>query len=83
MTNPLEILKTQLEKALDDDNQFEGYHLALSDAIYACKLSVLALETWMNPWLDNEDVEPYSTDYDYREGVKFVEEKWHAITGMF
>lgn len=79
MTQHLETLKGILQKALNDDNQFEGYQLALSDAIYACSLSNIALETWMNPWLDHDDVEPYSNDYDYKQGVQFVAEQWDRV----
>jgi len=50
MTNPLEILKTQLEKALDETSETEDFKESLRDAINACNLnSVAALEQWLNP----------------------------------
>lgn len=35
MTNPLEILKTQLEKALDETNETEDFKDSLRDAMHA------------------------------------------------
>lgn len=87
MTNPLEILKTQLEKALDETSETEDFKESLRDAINACNLnSVVALETWLSTWNGSQDVDYlYGTDFskEYQQGVQFVEEKWHAITGMF
>lgn len=86
MTNPLDILKEHLQNALNDDEQFEGYSSALSDAIYSCSLgSVTALEEWMSSWtLDSPTIYNLSDEEkDYYEGVGFVEQQWHQITGMF
>lgn len=86
MTNPPEILKTQLEKALDETSETEDFKEALRDAINACNLnSVAALEEWAFSWTNYENLAPAyeEGDYQYLRGVQFVEEKWHAITGMF
>lgn len=86
MTNPLEILKTQLDKALDETSETEDFKEALRDAINACNLnSVVALEEWIFSWTNYENLAPAyeEADYQYLRGVQFVEEKWHAITGMF
>ncbi len=78
MTNPLEILKTQLKKALDENvDRSDCFKEALHDCCYACNCSTVALEEHMEKWLNG----PYN--YEYCQGIKFVEEKWHAITGMF
>lgn len=84
--NPLEILKTQLEKALDETSETEDFKEALVDGTYACGLSVLSLETWLSIWNGSQDVDYlYGTGFskEYQQGVQFVEEKWHTITGMF
>jgi len=87
MTNPLEILKTQLEKALDETSETEDFKEALVDGVYACGLnSVLSLETWLSTWNGGQDVDYiYGSEFskEYQQGVQFVEEKWHQITGMF
>lgn len=87
MTNPLEILKTQLEKALDETSETEDFKDSLRDALNACNLnSVAALETWLSTWNGVQDVDYiYGTEFskEYQQGVQFVEEKWHAIIGMF
>lgn len=86
MTNPLEILKTQLEKALDEINETEDFKEALRDAINACNLnSVAALEEWLFSWTGEENPTTIygESDYQYLRGVFSVEEKWNAITGMF
>lgn len=86
MTNPLEILKTQLEKALDETSETEDFKEALRDAINACNLnSVAALEEWVFSWAGEENLTKIygESDYQYLRGVFLVEEKWHAITGMF
>jgi len=84
MTNPLEILKTQLEKALDETSETEDFKEALRDAVNACNLnSVAALEQWLNPWTYAYALITEESEKNYYNGVQFVEEKWHAITGMF
>lgn len=81
MTNALEILKIQLEKSLDETSETEDFKDSLRDAINACNLnSVAALEEWTNSWTEDPDPE---FEKEYQQGVQFVEEKWHAITGMF
>ena len=78
MTNPLEFLKEQLQKSLNESTESDCYQEALSDAIYSCQFGTsTALEEWINIWLTG----PHS--YEYTRGVQFVEEKWHQITGMF
>lgn len=84
MTNPLEILKTQLEKALDETSETEDFKESLRDAINACNLnSVAALETWFHIWTEGLPFTLEEDEIQYQQGVQFVEEKWHAITGMF
>lgn len=84
MTNPLEILKTQLEKALDETSETEDFKDSLRDAINACNLnSVIALEQWLSVWTETDSHVLTENEIEYQQGVQFVEEKWHAITGMF
>lgn len=80
--NPLQQLKERLQTVLNDDNQFAGYHEAISDGVYACNLSVIALDEWVNSWI-NVSIDSYTCEGDYQRGVAFVEEQWHKITGMF
>lgn len=48
MTNPLEILKTQLKKALDENvDRSDCFKEALHDCCYACNCSTIALEEHM------------------------------------
>lgn len=84
MTNPLEILKTQLEKALNETTEPEDFKEALRDAINACNLnSVAALEQWVGVWVQTDLHILTESEIEYQDGVEFVEEKWHRITGMF
>ena len=84
MTNPLEILKTQLEKALDDTSLNIDFREGLADAMYACSLGEAALNVLVFNWTKQQLPEDLSEeDKQYQQGVQFVEEKWHAITGMF
>lgn len=80
--NPLEVLKERLQKALNDDNEFEGFIEAISDGLYATNLSEIALRQWILSWIDSP-TSSYSYEEDYKKGVQFVEEQWHQITGMF
>lgn len=75
--NPLQQLKEILQKSLSESTESDCYQEALSDCAYACDLGVTALEQHMEKWLDG----PY--DYEYCKGIKFVEDNWHQITGMF
>lgn len=75
--NPLDLLKTQLQNALNESTESIDFNEALYDCSYACNLSVTALEQHMEKWLNG----PYN--YEYCRGIKFVEDKWHQITGMF
>jgi hypothetical protein len=75
--NPLDLLKTQLQNALNESTESIDFNEALHDCSYACNLSVTALEQHMERWLNG----PYN--YEYCRGIKFVEDKWHQITGMF
>lgn len=83
--NPLDLLKTQLQTALNESTETEDFKEALRDAVNACNLnSVAALEQWIEPW----DQRPFGKlmseeDIHYCSGVDFVEDKWHQITGMF
>lgn len=78
MTNPLDILKEHLQKALNESTESDCYQEALSDGIYSCQLGTsTALEEWINIWISG----PHN--YEYTKGVQFVEQQWHQITGMF
>lgn len=84
--NPLDLLKTQLQNALNESTESEDYKLAIEDGIYATKLSVLGLETWLSTWSGSQDADYlYGCEFPegYQKGVEFVEDKWHQITGMF
>lgn len=83
MTNPLEILKTQLEKALDETSETEDFKEALRDAVNACNLnSVAALEEWLSIWIQTDSHILTENEIEYQQGVQFVEEKWHQINGV-
>lgn len=71
------LLKAKLQRSLADSTSSDDFNEALSDCAYACELGVTALEQHMEKWLNG----PYN--YEYCQGIKFVEEKWNAITGMF
>lgn len=73
----LNILKERLQLALNESTESDCYQEALHDCLYACNLSVTALEQHMEKWLDG----PYN--YEYCRGIKFVENELHKITGMF
>lgn len=85
--NPLELLKEQLQKVLNESAESEDFKVALTDGTYACSLnSVLSLETWLTTWSGSQDVNYlYGGDFskEYQQGVAFVENEWHQITGMF
>lgn len=80
--NPLNILKTQLQNALNESTENEDYKSALSDAVYGCDLGVTALEQWIQSWITPRHL-GHNTGDQYIKGVEFVEDKWHQITGMF
>ena len=82
MTNPLGLLKTQLQHEFTKTHTSEDYVQALSDGIYGCDLGVTALETWMNSWITPSYLN-HKSEKDYVRGVEFVEQQWHQITGMF
>ena len=73
----LNILKQRLQEGLNESSESVDYQEALHDCSYACNLSVKALEQHMEKWLNG----PYN--YEYCKGIRFVEEQWHKITGMF
>lgn len=83
--NPLDLLKTQLQNALNDSSANADFREALGDGLYACSLGEAALDVlvfnWSNEQLDLEGLS--ESDINYQKGVKFVEDKWHQITGMF
>lgn len=82
--NPLDLLKTQLQNALNELTESEDFKEALRDAINACNLnSVAALEQSLNSWTQSYVLITKEADKQYYDGVSFVEDKWHQITGMF
>lgn len=81
--NPLDLLKTQLQNALNESTESEDYKNALEDGVYSCQFETqTALIQWINNWTKDFTLE-YDFDLEYRRGIKFVEDKWHQITGMF
>jgi hypothetical protein len=83
--NSLVLLKERLQTVLNGSTESESFKDAISEGLYACDLSVIGLEQWIAHWIEwkSEDVVNRNDDHDYLEGVKFVEEQWHKITGMF
>lgn len=77
-------LQAQLEPILNQDGFSEDFKEAISDGIYACQLgSFVALNNWINSWVETSDVHVAEKDKEYQQGVRFVEQQWEAITGMF
>lgn len=76
----LTTLKTKLQEALNDDNQFEGFGEAVSDGLYATNLSEIALRQWILSWVDSP-TESYTYEDDYKKGVQFVADMWDKIKG--
>ncbi len=84
MTQPLEMLKTVLQKALNESTESIDFKSALEDATYSCTLdSVAALEQWVAIWTQTDSHLMTESEIQYQKGVKFVEDKWYQITGMF
>lgn len=87
MTNPLDILKSQLTDFLDKSDQEWDFNQALKDGLYACEMgSFQALNEWISIWvgIHHRDLEGLTEqDLKYMKGVAFVEEQWNKITGMF
>lgn len=82
--NPLDLLKTQLQSALNESTETIDFKSALEDATYSCTLdSVTALEQWVDIWTQTDSHLMTESEIQYQHGVKFVEEQWHKITGMF
>jgi hypothetical protein len=82
---PLEILEGQLQSILNDVAFSPDFREAISDGLYACSLGEAALNVlvfnWSNEQLGTDKLS--EEDKQYQEGVAFVEEQWHKITGMF
>lgn len=82
--NPLDLLKTQLQNALNKSTETIDFKSALEDATYSCTLdSVTALEQWVAIWTQTDSHLMTESEIQYQHGVSFVEDKWHQITGMF
>jgi hypothetical protein len=82
--NPLEILKERLQTVLNKSTESINFKSALEDATYSCTLdSVTALEQWIAIWTETDSHCLTEDEIIYQEGVAFVEEQWHKITGMF
>lgn len=78
----LTTLQTQLQSILNQEGLSEDFKEAVFHGIYACQLgSAEGLNGWILSWVDAEDVA--EEDKEYQEGVRFVEQQWEAITGMF
>ena len=76
--NPLQQLKERLQTVLNESTESDCYQEALSDCIYACNLSVTALEEHISMWINTT-----WDDKEYIRGIAFVEQERHKITGMF
>lgn len=85
MTKPLDLLKDQLQTALNDGSHNADFREALGDGLYACSLGEAALNVLVFAWSNEElHLEKLSdSDNSYQQGVAFVEHTWHQITGMF
>lgn len=81
--NPLDLLKTQLQNALNESTESVDYKDALEDGVYSCGLGITALEEWVSIWINPLYCNFSVKEAEYQKGVKFVEDKWHQITGMF
>lgn len=82
----LNTLKLQLQHTLNTPSSdlSEGVREAVADAIYSCELgSWVALNNWINSWVEASDIYVADKDKEYQQGVRFVEQQWEAITGMF
>lgn len=82
----LNTLKVQLQHTLNAPNSSlsDGVREAVADAIYSCELgSWVALNNWINSWVETSDVNGAEFSKEYQQGVRFVEQQWEAITGMF
>lgn len=77
-------LKSQLEHFVNQEDLSEDFKAAISDGIYATTLSQVALEQWIGLWMSPRSIEcTTEVDIEYCKGVRFVEEQWEEITGMF
>lgn len=83
--NPLQVLKERLNHEFTKTHVSKDYVEALGDGLYACSLGEAALNVlvfnWSNEQLGTDKLS--EEDKQYQEGVAFVEEQWHKITGMF
>ena len=81
--NPLQQLKERLQTVLNESTEHFFFNEALSDGLYSTDLSVPALEQWIAIWTQTDSHCMTEDEITYQEGVAFVEEQWHGITGMF
>lgn len=82
----LNTLKAQLQPFVNKEGLDENFKAAISDGIYACELgSWQALNQWIVSWteIDPMNFQYMDEDKHYLEGVRFVEQQWEAVTGMF
>ncbi|MNY31072.1 hypothetical protein D3C86_1652170 [compost metagenome] len=77
MTQHLETLKGILQKVLSGSVEGEDYKEALVDGAYACDLSLVALQGWLDIWT-NTEYAGYAF-CEYTKGVQFVAEQWDRI----
>jgi hypothetical protein len=82
--NPLKILNEQLQNTFTESTENYHFKCAVEDAIYSTVLdSVTALEQWIAIWTLTDSHILTETEIEYQQGVAFVENEWHKITGMF
>ena len=81
--NPLHQLKERLQTVLNESAEPIFFADALEDGLYSTDLSVVALEQWIAIWTQTDSHCMTEDEITYQEGVEFVEQEWHKITGMF
>lgn len=83
--NPLQVLKDRLQVVLNDGSRNADFREALCDGLYACSLSEAALDCLLFSWSVGQIPTEELSDEDkqYQQGVAFVENEWHKITGLF
>lgn len=81
--NPLQQLKERLQTVLNESTEHIFFINALEDGLYSTDLSVTALEQWIAVWTQTDSHCMTEDEITYQEGVAFVEDQWHKITGMF
>lgn len=79
--NPLQVLKERLNHEFTKTHTSVDYVEAISDGIYSCQFCTpIALEEWIDIWL-NPVYKGYEISRnDYSRGVAFVQEQWYKVS---